>query len=139
MTIIESVKAFIETCPIISELALVNVEHLDAEPDSFSIEPVPIDPVIKQYLNGSSYRQFVFVVSSREYYGPDVLQQLENSNFYERFAQWLDECNRNKRFPELSWRQQATAIRAANWGYAFQTDEDRAQYQIQCRLEYLQK
>ena len=139
MTMIENVKEFVSQCPFIDELAKVNVEHLDAEPDCYSIDPIPVDPVLKNYLNGSSYRQFVFLVCSREFYGSDVAQNLENSAFYERFADWLEQQSKEKHFPTLDEKQQPVFLRAINWGYAFQTDIDRAQYQIQCRLEYVQK
>lgn len=139
MSIIEAVRAYIATCPLIPELDAINVEYQGADVGSYSIDPVPADPVVKTYLNGSSLRRFTFVFSSREFYGRDVLSNLENSLFYERFSDWLDEQNRAKNFPALEANLQPVSIRAINVGYAFATDLDAAQYQIQCQLEYLKK
>ncbi|MEE0980692.1 MAG: chloramphenicol resistance protein, partial [Acutalibacteraceae bacterium] len=72
MTIIESVKNFIMTCPFLAELARVNVDFLPENPDTYSIEEVPSQIIIKEYLDGSSERQFVFVFAARLNYSDEL-------------------------------------------------------------------
>lgn len=137
MTIIESIRSFISKCPYLSEFSNgINVDYLDNEFTSYSIEEVPSNPVIKTYINGSSVRQYLFIFTSRESYGQDVMQNLENSGFYEHFADWLDEQSMLGNLPILSDNKEARKIEAITSGYAFATDIDKARYQIQCRLVY---
>ena len=56
MKIIESVKNFILKCPYLTELAAVNVDFLPESPDTYSIEEVPTNSVIRTYLDGSQER-----------------------------------------------------------------------------------
>ena len=55
--------------------------------------------IIKRYVDGSSVRQFEFIFASRESYGQEVLQNIENSGFYEHFADWIEEKNKASEFP----------------------------------------
>ena len=80
--IIEAVRTFIKTCPYLQEFdgaIRVNVDYLSDEPTSYSIEEVPIEPILKRYVDGSTRRQYAFIFTSRESYGADVLQNIANS------------------------------------------------------------
>ena len=57
----------------------VNVNYLDPDIDTYSIEEVPIDPILKKYVNGDSIRQYAFIFISREPYGADVLTNIDNA------------------------------------------------------------
>lgn len=139
MTIIESVRNFISECPHLSEFAEgINVDYLDSRSTSYSIEEVPSNPIIKKYIDGSSVRQYLFLFTSRESYGQDVIQNLENSGFYEHFALWLEKQSDIRKLPSLDGNREAITIEAITNGYAFATDIDKAQYQIQCKLVYYQ-
>lgn len=135
--IIDSIRKFILQCPHLDELAKgVNVDYLDEDITSYSIEEAPTNPIVKRYIDGSSERQFEFIFASRESYGPEALQNIENSGFYEHFADWIEEKNKEGELPALERGLQARKIECTSTGYAFQTDEDRARYQIQLRLTY---
>lgn len=133
--IIDSIRTFIISCPYLQEGAM-GVDFLGEDPISYSIQSVPVQPIIKKYVNGDCEKQYVFTLSSRESYGADVIQNMENSGFYERFAEWLDEQTLEGNLPELKGNKSSIKIEALTTGYAFQTSEDTAQYQIQCRLVY---
>ena len=138
-SIIGAVREYISTCPFLDEFARINVEYLDHEKESYTIDAEPGEPLVKRYLNGDSQKQFRFVFASREFYGPDVLQNIENSGFYDRFADWLEQESRKGNLPILPAGKEAIEIRAVSQGFVFQTNVDEAQYQIQCRLLYYQK
>ena len=138
--IINSIRKFMLECPHLDEFAKgINVDYLDDEIASYSIEEVPTNPIIKRYVDGSSVRQFEFIFASRESYGQEVLQNIENSGFYEHFADWIEKKNKASEFPVLGRNLQARKIECTSTGYAFQTDEDRARYQIQLRLTYFKE
>lgn len=139
--IIGKIRDFIRTCPYLQEFEeaiRVNVNYLGEEATSYSIEETPVNPIVKRYIDGSTRRQYAFVFTSRESYGADVLQNIANSEFYEHFADWLEECSDNGVLPELEGNKESLKIEATTTGYAFLVSEDSARYQIQCRLIYNQ-
>lgn len=144
MNLIESIREFIKECPYLEDYLgatkpKVGVDYLSDEIICYSIERVPCNPIIKKYVDGSSKKQELFVFSSRESYGPDVFNNLENINFYEKFASWIEEQNSNKNLPKLTGKYEAEKLEVTTNGYAFQTDVDKARYQIQLRLTYFER
>lgn len=141
MTIIESIRNFIKQCPFLEEFdgaVRIGVDYLDSEATTYSIEKVPCNPIIKKYVDGSIKRQEQFIFASRESYGEDIFKNLDNINFYEKFASWIEENNDNENLPILD-NKEALSLELTSNGYAFQTDIDKAQYQIQMRLKYFKK
>lgn len=140
MTVIESIRNFIKECPCLDEFARgVNIEFLNDNITSYSIETVPTEPILKRFVNGDCIKQFIFVFASIESYGDDMLQNIENSDFYERFAKWIEKQNNCGDLPMLDGLKESLKIEVTTPGYLFQTDIDKAQYQIQLRLKYFEK
>ena len=87
--IIDSIRNYmrnLECLDTFNNAIRVNVNYLEPNTDTYSIEEVPIEPILKKYVNGDSIRQYAFIFTSREPYGIDVLQNIDNSGFYEKFA-----------------------------------------------------
>ena len=79
--IMEGIREFIKTCPCLQTYLDtlrkdVNIEYLTEDEKNYSIESVPIEPVVRRYLDGSAKKQFAFVFSSRESYGREVIDNL---------------------------------------------------------------
>lgn len=138
-SIIEAIRTYIITCPLLDSMGRVGVDYLSNEPINYSIDPVPANVIIEDYIDGSTDRQYLFVFSSREAYGEDTLQNMANSGFFEKFSDWLDGKNKLKQFPSLPTGKTALSIVAQGIGYAFEAGTDSARYQIQCALEYHQE
>lgn len=141
MTIIESIRNFIKECPHLKEFegaVRIGVDYLNKDSTTYSIEKIPCTPVLKKYLDGSMKKQEQFIFSSRESYGQDVFNNLENINFYEKFSKWVEEKNENCELPLLDGKE-SESLEVTSNGYAFQTDIDKAQYQIQMKLIYLER
>lgn len=140
--IIQAIRNFIKSCPYLQEfegtegVIKVNVDYLEATGTVYSIEEVPVDPILKKYVNGDSIRQFQFIFASREPFGSDVLQNISNSGFYEDFANWIEEQNNNDSFPVLGDGYESQEIKVLSPGYAFAVSVDKARYQIELRLKY---
>lgn len=140
--IIKALRDYMRTCPYLdtfNNAIKVNVNFLESDTDTYSIEEVPINPIVKKYVNGDSIRQYAFIFTSREPYGVDVLQNIDNSGFYEKFADWIEDETIKGNLPKLDSGKECIKIEAMSTGYAFQTEVDKARYQIQCRIVYLQK
>lgn len=140
--IISSIRNYIRQCPYLdtfNNAIRVNVNYLEPTPDTYSIEEIPIEPILKKYVNGDSIRQYAFIFTSREPYGVDVLQNIDNSGFYEKFASWVESNNDSGIFPILEDGLEPLEIKVTSTGYAFAVTESTAQFQIQMRLKYFKK
>ena len=135
MKIIEAIRDYIANMDCMKTFDnAINVNYLDSEIDSFSIEEIPCNPMIKKYVDGSSVRQFQFVFCSREPYGAEILQNIENSNFYEDFANEIEEKNSIEILPLIDGIK---SIEVTSNAYTVSVTEDTALYQINLNLKYL--
>lgn len=140
--IIESIRNYmrnLECLDTFNNAIRVNINYLEENPDTYSIEEVPVEPVVKKYINGDSIRQYAFIFTSREPYGVDVLTNIDNSGFYEKLADEIEKNNNNEIFPLLGDGLEPLEIKVTSTGYAFAVTEDTAQFQIQLRLKYFKK
>ena len=136
-SIIECIRDFIKKCHHLPDYyKSIGVDYLDSGVASYMIEAVPCKPVVKWYVNGTSIRQYAFHFSSREAYSADIIEQLENSRFYENFAGWLENCSNAGDLPELTGGKVARSITATTPGYLYDAEQGTGQYVIQCNLIY---
>lgn len=141
MSIAGKITEFIKTCPFLQEFEQffpkVDLDSLEEDATAYSIESTPADPVLKRFTNGDTMRQYVFSLCSREWYGPEENQN--TSEFYEKFADWLEECTKECSLPQLSGKLQSKAIRAVTDGYLYAEQENKCQYRIQCQFVYYKR
>lgn len=137
-SIIECLKEWLNQCPLMEQYRELNVDYIDDDADTFSIEEQPAEPVMERYLDGSSSCQFVFILASRFHYSDEAINNIENSGFYEALHDWLEEQSWNDNLPKLGDGKTATAIETMKSGYLYGIASDlyTARYQIQCRLFY---
>lgn len=134
--IIKEIRKYFLKCPLIDEHAKINVDFLGVDSVEYTIDPVPADSLIKKYVDGGKLKQYLFVFGSREYYGDDTLQNMDNSGFYQVFSEWIEEQNEIGNLPKLNGDKQALKIETLTSGYLFDASEKNARYQIQLRLTY---
>lgn len=136
MKIIEAIRKYINDLDCMSTFEnAININYLAGEYDNFSIEEIPCNPIIKKYLDGTAIRQFQFVFCSREPYSAEVLQNIENSNFYEDFADEIEKKNYEGILPLLE-NGEALKIEVISSAYTVDTEEDTAMYQINLNFKY---
>lgn len=134
--IIKQIRRYFLDCPLIDRYSKINVDYLGVEAVDYTIDSIPVEPILKQYVDGGALKQYLFVFGSREYYGDDTLQNMENSGFYQVFSEWIEEQNNIGNLPLLSEGKEATSIEVISSGYLFDASESSARYQIQLRLTY---
>lgn len=139
MSIIESIKEYMSSCPLLAN-GNINVDFLSSDGIEYTIETIPCEPIVKYYIDGSSLRQYEFILASRKFYGTDVVQNIQNSAFYENLAEWIENNSRNKILPVMENKKQfAEKIEILTHGSLISEDAKTAVYQIQLRLIYLQE
>ena len=137
MTIIESLKAYLKTCPSLADGALLEVDH-NGPAIQYAIVPVPGARVLETYLDGSSLREFPFAFQTAAITAVDA-ERIDNAGFQETFADWLEAQTEAGNLPALDAGKTAESIAATSWGYLFEQGEsDTGIYQIQCKLTYRQ-
>ena len=130
---ISKIRQYFFDLGIIDENSNINIDFLSNKPIEYVIEPIPIEPILRQYADGSSLRQFVFQFGSREYFGADVIQNMRNTEFYEDFSELIEDNNRKGVLPKINGIQ---SIECLNNGTINEDNTDNAKYVIQMRITY---
>ena len=140
MKIIESIRDYIENLDCMKTFNnAININFLDGEVDSFSLEEIPCTPILKRYVDGSTLRQFEFTFCSREPYGAEIIQQIENSGFYEDFTEEIENKNHESILPIGIDNIIPIGIEIISSAYVVTVEEDTALYQINLNFKYLKE
>lgn len=135
-SIIEGIREYIGSLACMSTFnTAINVNYLDSNVNSFSIEEVPSEPIIKKYVGGRAKRQFQFVFCSREPYSNEILQNIENSTFYEDFAKEIEEKNNTDILPLVDGIE-SSSIEVTSSAYTVSTEHNTSMYQINLNFKY---
>lgn len=137
-TVAESVRAWLRTCPLIDPNDRFNINFLDGEPVSYTLDESPSAMVVRRYLDGTERRSKAFALANTEEYGSDFLQQVAASGFWEQLVLWIETQARRRNLPALPDGLKATKIEVTSAQYLYRAGATTARYQIQLRLEYLQ-
>lgn len=137
-SIIDALEKYFIGCELLKDGAL-RVDYLGEKPVEYTIEVLPCDPVVKRYLGGSTVRQYLFAFGSREFYSQERLQNIQNSAFYERLADWVETRSVSGILPELPDGMEAQQLEVVSSGYLFDGSMTNARYQIQLRLLYFKE
>lgn len=137
-SIIKALERYFLGCELLAAGAF-RVDYIGMEPVEYSIDVMPIDPIVKRYIDGSSERQYLFGFSSREYYSPDRIRNIENSAFFERLSDWAESKSRRGDLPVLPEGMESRKIEVVSSGYLFDAKMKNARYQIQMRLLYFKE
>ena len=138
---IDYIKQLLLTNPIIKPSTDgVQIDFIGERATSYSIESEPTQPIIKQYMDGSTVRQFAFSLVARLGTITDAAR-LENSSNYETLALWLEAQSRKRALPSMPNDNQAMKIEAVSGVFVIERAEDAnsALYVMQCALTYLNK
>ena len=135
MAIVNDLLEFLKGCPYLANFQnnpfpYVTVNSLGEYPDQYTIEPASTSEWVRKYTDGGGQKQYLFVFASRFFHGSDIVTNVRNLAFFEKFSEWLEGIR-----PEIpNWIR----VEPLTGGYLYQPDEgqDTARYQIQCRVLY---
>lgn len=128
--IIDKIKEYFED---IYNGNTIKIDFLGNKPSEYVIEPIPTNPNLRPYTDGSNLKQYTFQFSSREYFDSDTLTNLENSSFYETFSDTIEQNNKNRNLPDIDGIQ---SIECLNIGTIQSEQDNTAKYSIQLRITY---
>ena len=124
---------FLKNVSLTKEFDNILADFLGDEATSYTIEPIPVEPVLKPYSDGGSLNQYVFQFGSREFYDNSVAQNINNLGFYERFQEEIETNNKNGVLPNIKGIQ---SIECLNNGTIQDVQNGTAKYVIQMRIIY---
>lgn len=124
---------FIDNFDRLDVNSVLSVDYLTDRATSYSLEAGIADPWIRRYTDGGGIKQYNFNFTSREEYGPDTLQNMDNLNFYTYLTDRIEELNRQHIVPDVPG---AARVEVLTNGYIMDTSPDAAKYQVQLRLVY---
>ena len=127
---------FLEHVTLAEEFKNILADFLGEEATDYTIETIPIDPILKQYTDGSYLGQLTFQFGSREFYDNSDAQNFENLDFYERFQNEIEYNNKNHILPDIEGIQ---SIECLSNGTIQDVETKTAKYVIQMRITYFKE
>ena len=131
-SIISAIREYFEKQNILKDKK-INIDFIKNNTNEYIIEPVPIEPIYKQYVDGKAIKQYVFQFSSLNYLTSEVINNLLNSEFYENFSKIIEENNKKGILPKIEGIQ---SIECLNIGTIENEEQNKAKYSIQMRILY---
>lgn len=113
-----------------------NVDFLSNEPDNYSLDKVPVNSIVEEWITGDELHRDLYNLRSRMNYSSDTISNIENIGFYEVFEQTIKEKNRKKELPNIEGIQ---SISCLNCGTMVTANTNTAEFDIQVQIEYLKK
>ena len=134
---LEKVRAFLQTYPGLEDL---RVDCLPGAAGGFSLNSVPIEPVLRRYLDGTEKRQCRMNLWGRRSFGEDTASQEENLRWFADFAAWLAEQERVGNRPDLGETAKSLSLLPVDTAAPESIGNDGlCCYQMTLQLIYLQE
>lgn len=124
---------FIEHTTLEEGFKNILADFLGDDATDYTIETIPIDPILRQYADGSYLGQLTFQFGSREFYDDSDNQNIDNLGFYERFQQEIEYNNEHNILPNIEGIQ---SIECLSNGTIQDIENKTAKYIIQMRITY---
>ena len=133
-----SVRTWLRRCPAIERARAFGVDYL-AENGSYSLDATPTALRYRENILGDftlrETQEQNFVFASREPYGDQFQQNLDNLAFFQDVTAWIIEQNNARNFP--AWEGgEVTAIVPTLSAYPIVMGSAYARYQIQIKVTY---
>lgn len=126
------IKEFIETCPLLDG-DTINVDYLEDDIYSYSIDRTPTQPVTQKYIDGGTKKQITFDFTVTAPLSSRAVENLVNSKFGEDFIKWIETQNKSRNLPNIDG---AFNIECTSPSYVLQKTETTAIYIIQINFTY---
>lgn len=129
----ELIGKFIETCPLLNK-GKVNLDYIKEKPQSYSIDEIPVEPVLNYFRDGGRRLQIQFDFSIQANFS--VLENIKNSKFCDNFTKWIYEQNEKDNLPKIDgidW------IKCLGRGTITRTTETTAIYSIPMQVAYIEE
>ena len=133
-----SMRTWLRSCTQIESARLFGADYLGDE-ESYSLDVTPTALKYRENILGDMVLQEKqeqnFVFASRDPYGADYQQNLDNLAFFQAVAKWIIDQNNARNFPEWEGGE-VVAIVPTLSAYPITMGSAFARYQIQIKVTY---
>ena len=135
--IIDSVREYMLSCPELSGKK-VNINCLGTKMQSFTIDNVETDSIIKKYCDGSVLKQAVFTLGVRDRFDENLGENLYVTNLLEKIEDWIYKQNIMKNLPLLACNMPVRSIEVTKSGHLHDTSMGSGRWQMEFMIVYKQ-
>lgn len=118
---------------IVDEYQQLNINFLSKEPGNFSLDKIPTQTVADSWIVGVDVCQEIYSFRSRMNYSADVINNIDNIGFYEKFQSEIKDKNKKGILPEISGIE---SIECPNAGSMTNANTNTAEMDIQIKIIY---
>ena len=133
-----SMRTWLRTCPDVYRARAFGADYL-ADGESYSLDVTPTALKYMKNILGEDLlleeQEQNFVFASREAYGADYQQNLDNLAFFQAVAKWVIDQNNARNFPEWEGGE-VVAIVPTLTAFPIAMGSAFARYQIQIKVTY---
>lgn len=117
----------------------MRVDYTAENPTEYALYATPSSIVYRENVLGemvpADIQEINFIFASKEYWGADERQNLENHTFYQKVIDWIIEQNAARNFPKIPEGQVRSIIPNLT-AHVTQVSANSAMYQIQLKMKY---
>lgn len=111
----------------------INADMLDNEPNNYSLNKIPTQPEIENWIIPVTKKRDVFSFKNRKGYSQDTVNNLRNIGFFEVFEKIIETNNKNKILPDIKGIEK---IECLNNGSMNNNTTTTAEFDIQIQITY---
>ena len=112
----------------------INANMLSNAIDDYSLDKIPTNTEVENWIIGSVKRRDVYSFRSRKSYSQDTIVNLKNMGFFEQFESAIKTNNDEGNLPEIDGIE---SIECLNCATLNNTDGKQAEFDIQIQVTYL--
>lgn len=131
--------AWLRQCPSLAKGAKVGVDYLADQPREYALYAVPSTIRMSENVLGETVpaakQEQTFYFASKEPYGADAQQTMQNQAFYEAVIAWVWEQNTKRTLPIIP-NGRVISVTPTLTPMIADAAADTAKYQIQLKLVY---
>jgi hypothetical protein len=112
----------------------INANMLSNQIDDYSLDKIPTDTEVENWIIGVAKRRDVYSFRSRKSYSQDTINNLNNIGFFEQFENIIKSNNEEGILPNI---ENIESIECLNCGSLNNIDGTEATFDIQIQITYL--
>lgn len=113
----------------------VNADWLGIEANNYSIDKIPTDSTIENWIIPFSKKKDIYSLRSREYYSSDVINNLQNIGFFEKLEKKINSNNSKGIRPDIKGIEKIECLTAGAFNSADPSGKT-AEFSIQLQITY---
>ena len=111
----------------------INANMLSNDINNYSIDKIPVQQEVERWITGMVIHRDVFSFKSRNAYSQDVINNLSNIGFFEKFESIIKSNNKKGVLPDIKGIE---SIECLNCGTMLSSDTNTAEFDIQIQITY---